>query len=332
MPDINTKKDLDDLVKAEKSRAVGEMLIIRGETQTCKVKIGSAVRVRFPKRMQIELKSVDSFLVTQVTHVVDQDGRYSNSFSGIIDEIEVIPMAEPKISIAGSQIATVKSNDDPKKQGRVKVQTLWQNTKNKTTGWLRVQAPDAGSSEKVSGNRGLVTIPEIGDTVMLGFEFNNPDRPFVAGSIFTSKTGTGGGDANKTKSLTTRSGSTISLDDSDGSLYIKDKHGSDSKIKLDGNQNMTIETDNSIIINIGKGKSILKMDKEGNIDIEGKTINVKASDAIHLNSEKYLELEGKNNTEVVSDKKVLVQAQSEDVSILGSGGKIKVQNGEVDIN
>jgi len=46
MPDINTKKDLDDLVKAEKSRAVGEMLIIRGETQTCKVKIGSAVRVR----------------------------------------------------------------------------------------------------------------------------------------------------------------------------------------------------------------------------------------------------------------------------------------------
>jgi uncharacterized protein involved in type VI secretion and phage assembly len=332
MPDINTKKDLDDLVKAEKSRAVGEMLIMRGKTQTCKVKIGDAVKIRLPKKMDVAVKSVDTFLVTQVRHIIDQEGHYSNSFEAIIDGIEAIPMAEPKIPIAGPQIATVKTNDDKRKFGRVKVEFQWQKRKNKTTNWVRVQAPDAGSSDKVSGNRGLVTIPEAGDMVMVGFEFSNPDRPFVTGSVFTSRTGTGGGGENKTKSLTTRSGSTISLDDSDGSLYIKDKHGSDSKIKLDGNQNMTIETENSITINIGKGKSILKMDKEGNIDIEGKTINVKASDAIHLNSEKHLELEGKDNTEVVSDKKVLVQAQSEDVSILGSGGKIKVQNGQVDIN
>ncbi|MDR3338820.1 MAG: phage late control D family protein, partial [Candidatus Symbiothrix sp.] len=62
LPDINTKKDLDDLVKAEKSRVVGEMLIMRGKTQTCKVKIGSRVKIRLPERMNVTVKSVDTFL------------------------------------------------------------------------------------------------------------------------------------------------------------------------------------------------------------------------------------------------------------------------------
>ncbi|MDR3339872.1 MAG: phage baseplate assembly protein V [Candidatus Symbiothrix sp.] len=290
MPDINTKKDLDDLVKAEKSRAVGGMLIMRGKTQTCKVKIGDTVKIRLPKKMDVAVKSVDTFLVTQVTHVVDQEGHYSNSFEAIIDGIEAIPMAEPRIPIAGSQIATVKSNDDPRKQGRVKVEFQWQKRKNKTTNWVRVQAPDAGSSGKVSGNRGLVTIPETGDTVMIGFEFSNPDRPFVAGSVFTSRTGTGGGGGNKTKSLTTRSGSTITFDDdkNDGNITISDPSG------------------NTIVLNGDKTISISAPDK---ISITSKEIIINGSDLVHTLSDKMIKEES---------KKDIVSSASQNIDIKGN--------------
>jgi uncharacterized protein involved in type VI secretion and phage assembly len=280
IPDINTKKDLDDLVKAEKSRAVGGMLIMRGKTQTCKVKIGDAVKIRLPEKMDVSVKSVDTFLVTQVTHVVDQEGHYSNSFEAIIDGIEAIPMSEPRIPIAGSQIATVKSNDDPRKQGRVKVEFQWQKRKNKTTNWVRIQAPDAGSSDKVSGNRGLVTIPETGDTVMIGFEFSNPDRPFVAGSVFTSKTGTGGGAGNKTKSLTTRSGSTVTLDDEKGNVMIADQTGNNSVI-IDGTDKISIITTKTI--ELFNGKSSIVLDEE-NIAISAKNIVINGENFVALAS------------------------------------------------
>ena len=218
------------------------------------------------------LQSVDTFLVTEVTHIIDQEGHYSNSFTGVIDGIEAIPMAEPKLPLALSQIATVKDNADPKNKGRVKVETQWQKEKNKTTNWLRVQTPDAGKSDKVGSNRGLVTIPETGDTVMLGFEYGSPDRPFVAGSIFTSQTGGGGGDGNKTKSLTTRSGSTVTLDDDRGSVTIKDKSGSESTITLDGEKNISVTSDSSITLSTGK--SSISMKSDGTINIEGENITI----------------------------------------------------------
>ncbi|GHV71360.1 hypothetical protein FACS189420_6190 [Bacteroidia bacterium] len=221
IPDINTKKDLNDLVKAEKSRAVGSMLVMRGKTQTCKVKIGGTVKIKLPEKMDIPIKSVDTFLVTQVTHMVDQEGHYSNSFEGIIDGIEAIPMAEPRIPIANPQIATVKEDVEPRERGLVKVQFQWQTPKNKTSNWIRVQTPDAGKSDIVPKNRGFVFIPEKDDIVMVGFEYGNPDRPFVMGSIFSEKVSKGGGVDNNIKTIITRSGHTIKFDDTKGKEKIQ---------------------------------------------------------------------------------------------------------------
>ena len=82
------------------------------------------------------------------------------------------------------------SNDDPKKKGRVQVKMNWQSGDMKTS-WIRVMTPDAGSSDSVSSNRGMVFIPEKGDQVLVGFRHNNPNRPFVFGSLFNGKSGGG---------------------------------------------------------------------------------------------------------------------------------------------
>ncbi|MDR2951304.1 MAG: phage baseplate assembly protein V [Prevotella sp.] len=326
MPDVNTQKDLDDLVKAEKSRAVGEMLVVRGKTQTCKVKIGGVVTVRMPERMGI-LTSVDRFLVTEITHIVDQKGHYSNSFSGIVDGIEAIPMVEPKIPVALPQIATVMSNDDERRHGRVKVQTQWQKSKHKTTNWIRVQTPDAGSSDKVPNNRGLVTIPEKDDLVMLGFEYGDPSRPYVAGSIFSERISQGGGTGNSVKSMTTRSGSTVTFDDGKGSVLIKDKAGSESKIILDGEKNIQVESDKSVDVNVGKGKCILHLQDDGTTTITaenkiefkvGGNIFTMTPDSTSLNTPTSVSIKSANNS--ITGKNHI------------TGGNTKIDGGDVFVN
>ncbi|MFR3711718.1 MAG: phage baseplate assembly protein V [Phocaeicola plebeius] len=47
--------------------------------------------------------------------------------------------------------------------------------------------------------QGFVFIPEKDDIVLVGFRYDDPKRPFVMGSLFNGKTGTGGDSGNKKK-------------------------------------------------------------------------------------------------------------------------------------
>jgi type VI secretion system secreted protein VgrG len=143
---------------------------------------------------------------------------------------------------------------DPKGQGRIRVQMLWQQTKNLRTQWLRVMTPDAGTSGEVSKNRGMVFIPEIGDHVMLGFRYNDPNRPFVMGSLFNGTTGAGGSSKNNIKSIYTRTGSTITFDEGASSILVKDPSG--NTWFMDGKGNISVTAPKDITITAGANISI----------------------------------------------------------------------------
>ena len=267
--------ELETVAKAEKNRATFSMLTISGTSQTSKVKIGGKVLVKLPKNMKTTKKEVDTFLVTSVIHEYDLKAEYRNTFRGIPDIVENIPMRPVDTPKAYSQLATVKTNEDDKKLGRVKVQTQWQKASNKTTNWIRVQTPDAGKSDIVPKNRGFVFIPEKDDIVMLDFEYGDPNRPYVAGSIFSEKVSIGGNDKNKIKSITTRVDSSITFDDDKGSITIKDKQKSDSTMTFDGNKNIHVNADNSILMT--SGKSSMLMQEDGTIIIKGVEIYIDGS-------------------------------------------------------
>ena len=110
-------------------------------------------------------------------------------------------------------------------------------SKNLRTPWLRVMTPDAGTSGEVATNRGMVFIPEVGDHVMLGFRYNDPNRPFVLGSLFNGTTGAGGQAQNHLKSIFTRGGSTITFNELETSILVKDPSG--NTWFMDGNGNIT---------------------------------------------------------------------------------------------
>ncbi|MGY0037458.1 phage baseplate assembly protein V [Pedobacter sp. NJ-S-72] len=139
--------------------------------------------------------SLSKFLITEITHHIDGLSRYTNTFKGVPADTEVLTVERVHVPQAESQVAIVTDNNDPSQTGRIKVQMLWQKN-NATTDWIRVLTPDGGSSEPFSKNRGYVFIPEVGDQVIVGFRYNDPDRPFVMGSIFHGSTGAGGSDAN----------------------------------------------------------------------------------------------------------------------------------------
>ena len=278
-PHIKNKTELETQLKVAKTMATSQMINIKGIAKTCRVKIGTVADVSFPASMK--LPPLGKYRITEVVHEVRRDGHYSNSFLGIAAGMEYIPVPEIPMPLAMPELATVTSNKDDKKLGRVKVRFDWQED-GKTTNWIRVQTPDAGVSDKVPGNRGFVYIPEENDQVMVSYEHGNPDRPFVSGSMFHSGSGKGGDADNKIKSIMTRSGIGIVMDDSTGSVIIVDQTG-ENLIVIDGKDSMTITTTKTITLTNEKATIILDEDQ---MLLDAKDICINGSKSVTIKSGK----------------------------------------------
>ena len=289
------------------------------------LRVGSVVSLysSFLERVgNISKESLGNFIITEITHEVSQGSYYKNRFKAIPATIKALPSPKVRMPLAETQMATVLSNADPQGKGRVRVRMNWQ-TNGMQTGWVRVMTPDGGSSDDVKSNRGFVFIPEVGDQVLLGFRHGDPARPYVLGSLFNGTTGGGGGQGNNCKSLTTRSGSSLKLDDSAGSVTLHDKGG--VSMNFDGGGNSTlnakathsVSAGNNASVNVGKGVCLLNMDSAGNITLDGNstiTLSVKSSKIIINESSITLEspniyVNGSTKTEIKKgeDSKMLVQ-------------------------
>ncbi|MDV2466617.1 Vgr family protein, partial [Elizabethkingia anophelis] len=182
----------------------------------------------------------------------DTLGHYTGHFEAIASDTGYMPKPDFVVPIAQPQIATVISNTDPESQGRVTVKFDWQQSD--TTNFIRMMSPDAGGTDQITQNRGYVAIPEVGDQVMVGFVHNHPDRPFVMGGIFHGGTGLGGGVNNHLKSIQTRSGIKVLMNDAEGSVNIIDPSG--NTYFMDGKGNITVTAPKDMSFNAGANLNI----------------------------------------------------------------------------
>ena len=214
-----------------------------------------------------------------------------------------MPSPKVRMPLAETQMATVLSNADPEGKGRVRVRMNWQ-TDGMQTGWVRVMTPDGGSSSDVKSNRGFVFIPEVGDQVLLGFRHGDPARPYVMGSLFNGTTGRSGLEGNHMKSLTTRSGHTIKLNDSLSSLGITIKDIKGNSIHIDSvGDDIIINAKRNITINAGE-----------TFTVNCKNANILAEESINMNAEQDITSvsgestsiqAGESLTEIAADSYVL---------------------------
>ena len=190
---------------------------------------------------------------------------------------------------------------------------------------MRVMTPDAGTSGEVPTNRGMVFIPEVGDHVMLGFRYNDPNRPYSMGSLFNGKTGKGGGANNDIKTIYTRSGHRIVFNDNkdNESITIKDK--SDNEIFLDTKnkhitisapetftvncKNMVFNVQENMTANVGKDqKTIIKENSSINI---GKNLKTVVTNEISQDSGKKTIIASGDNTEISANKELDLYAKKQ---------------------
>ena len=271
LPRISDETELINYMQRKQAAETAETHYITAESQVPTLRVGSVISLysSFLERVgDISKESLGNFIIIEMTHEVSQGSYYRNRFKAIPATVKALPGPKVRMPLAETQMATVLSNADPDGKGRVRVHMNWQ-TDGMQTGWVRVMTPDGGSSKDVRSNRGFVFIPEVGDQVLLGFRHGDPARPYVLGSLFNGTTGGGGGQGNNCKSLTTRSGSSLKLDDSAGSVTLHDKGG--VSMNFDGAGNQTLATKASATTTVGKDASLLQMDKDGNIELKANT-------------------------------------------------------------
>ncbi|MET4083679.1 type VI secretion system secreted protein VgrG [Pedobacter sp. UYP30] len=296
---VNTQKEINTFVNDEQKALVSELVHLMGNGDNPSVGIGKIVKistsvknVAVPGGSEINgiagkvggfmLQDFGKFLVTAVYHQLDGVGHYQNTFEGVAAETEKLPVNGAEKPYADMQLATVMDNNDPKKQGRIKVQFKWACTANDHTEWLRVMSPNAGHGD-TGKNRGFLVVPEKGDQVIVAFEEGNIARPVVMGSVYHSNNVESGFTDSNIKGMSSRKGSALTFDDLNHALNMGTNAANFVNIK-NGPGLMTAQAASKIVIH--SGESTITMDKEGNIAITGKNISINGQTSIDIQSPK----------------------------------------------
>lgn len=135
----------------------------------------------------------------------------------------------------GVHVAVVTQVTDPDGQGRVRVRLPWSPDGGGAgyEAWARLATLMAGAE------RGTWFVPDEGDEVLVAFECGDPRRPYVVGALWNGvdappETMDGAGN-NDLKTIRSRSGVTVTLDDASGAerLHLKTPGGQEITL-LDG--------------------------------------------------------------------------------------------------
>ena len=339
--------EMEMYVRKKQEAEAAESHYVVGTSGEAELTVGSVVRITSPfgERMgSLAKASLGEYLIVDIEHSVGEGNYYANRFRAVSSGVRSLPLPDVDLAVAETQMARVTSNADPEGKGRVQVRMNWQ-TGNMHTDWIRVMTPDGGGCrDGVETNRGFVFIPEVGDHVLVGFRHNDPNRPYVMGSLFNGRTGGGGGKDNSSKSITTRSGCALTLDDAKGSITLHDKTDYDGngsvELNFDGAGNHKLKATSTATTSVGKkGESVLTMDSNGVIDLSGKSkVSIKVGgNVIEINGEENtinLTAQAINITGVLSTvgengKTVLIPQAS---IIVSGGGNVEIEGNPVDIN
>ena len=244
------KSDLDMRAGARKRGIGANSVILRGVSDNARLRPGKHVKVsgQVAKGNSTSMNEYGVFLVVSVSHS-SSNGNYQNHFEAIPNESQMVPIGRNlRQPVSDPQVALVKEVDDPDKLGRVRVQFLWQRGGPELTPWIRVLSGHANSKG------GSYLIPEVGDEVLVDFEFNEPEQPFVAGSLYT---GSGKPDAawadayNDVKAFRTKGGNEVVITDMVGkeSVTVRNKDGKNEvTLALGGEPSIVIKTDGKLTL------------------------------------------------------------------------------------
>jgi phage baseplate assembly protein gpV/phage protein D len=158
---------------------------------------------------------VGQYVLTCVTHTIDER-------RGFVSEISTVPPApHPRPISAVAALGVVTSVDDPQNLARIKVSLPAYG--DVETNWMHVQSPGAGSG------KGLATLPDVGDHVLVLLAHEDPGQGVVLGGLYGMQGAPDSGverGAVRRYTLLTRGGQRIRLDDAHDTIRVENSQGS----------------------------------------------------------------------------------------------------------
>lgn len=175
----------------------------------------------------------------------------------------------------GVYSALVTEITDPDGQGRVRVKLPWSpdNDGDVYNVWARLATFMAG------GNRGSWFVPDVNDEVLICFEAGDTRRPYVIGCLWNGRDAPpesmDGSGSNNKKTIRSRNGVVITLDDSNGqeSLNLKTPGGREITMK-DGEQQIEIRDRGGNFVKLAPDG--ISIDTSVNVNVKGGLVNINA--------------------------------------------------------
>jgi uncharacterized protein involved in type VI secretion and phage assembly len=189
--------------------------------------------------------------------------------------------------VRGVSVGIVAQNKDPEGLGRVKVRFPWREDPDESH-WARIAVPMAGKE------RGVWFLPEVDDEVLVAFEANRPEHPYVIGSLWNGQDlppERNQDGKNDLRMIHSRGGHRIVFDD--GSRGSIDIHLKDDKrkVRLDPD-GILISDDSGNEITIQSSPGTIKLKSNVSISIESQTIDMKANASMTIQASGTLTVKG----------------------------------------
>ncbi len=295
LEDGDTKIQTESFVKRHSAASIANQTVASVQSYDHTIRLGDTVKISGKD------KFYGVYRVIRIAHAIGNTGNYSNTFEAVSAESMIYPYTNifeyPK---SGTQKAIVTNNNDPKGIGRVQCQFAWQKVTGETTPFIRSVLPYTGT------NKGMYFIPEVGEEVLIGFEGNHAEKPFIMGSMYNGEHTPSDwqSDKNNIKAIRSNSGHTITLDDTKGKeeIRIYDKEGS-SIIYKTHEKSVSIHTPETLTIS-------------------AKNIHISAEENISMSANGTITTQAEKNITTITKEEITVQA---DQSILLSTDNLELK-------
>lgn len=292
---LNIQTDLDDdelkeIAKRREEISADEVVMFNGVSGNCEIVPGVKIHVQDKKLKE----DYGKYIVTRVSHTIGQGGAYSNNFEAVPVELGLSPLSVvPDPPFCETQLAKVVDTNDEDSMGRVKVEFFWQIGTGETSPWIRVASPYMGA------DKGFYIVPEVDDQVLVSFENNSPDKPYVLSGMYHGKAKPEWFDAgNKFKGFKSKGKNEWKFDDKAQSINIF----APKEMMLHAGNKITLKTDgeeeSEIHINVG----------DGTVSIVAKHVTVKAAETVEIAGKNLIKLESEKKIKVVSNDAIDIEA------------------------
>jgi type VI secretion system secreted protein VgrG len=324
------KNDGDQIAKTRLEETLAFKSRVSGKSNCRHFTTGSLIEVSDHYRKDMN----DKWMLTAVYHQCtmgeaygsggsDEGFFYTNTFECIPAKVPFRPLRmTPKPSVQGCQTAEVvgPSGEEiyTEKYGRVKVQFHWdrEGKKNEDSScWVRVSHPWAGKGW------GSVSIPRIGQEVVVDFLEGDPDQPIIIGRVYHAENMPpyglpAGGVVSGIKSNSTKGGggyNEMSMNDTKGKEMVTVHAQKDMATTVEHDDTQTVHNNRVISVD-GTHTETIKKDTSIAITEGPYTLDVQANTHTHHVSGDVNEKYDSNQTTFVANN-IVIQSGNAQITV-----------------